>query len=105
MNIMKCALGEDSVFGKPAKHLVEINNLLYHFVHTPAIRIGYFGVVRTNRNFQVNNEQDERIPTLSSVPILLNCHQIYTIFVPGGANANNIHSGIVAADTTSYIKN
>jgi fumarate reductase flavoprotein subunit len=95
-----CRKGADTDFGKPAKYLMELKNPPYYFIYMPQAVMVTFGGIHTNRKFECVDADEKPIPGLYAIGVdsAELWPNIYTINVPGGTNANNVHSGRAAAN-------
>ncbi len=95
-----CDLGEDDDFAKPAESMVKLENPPFYFMRLIPHLCVTFGGVHTNRQFQCLRE-DGSGPVAGLYAVGSDSAElwpnIYTLNVPGGANANNINSGRTAA--------
>lgn len=90
-----CDEGHDAIFGKPAQHMVKLDNPPYYFCYMPQAVMVTFGGIKTSRKMEVVDKNGKPVPGLYScgVDSADLWPNIYTINVPGGTNANNVNSG------------
>ena len=102
-----CLAGKDSDFGKDSASMIPLLTppyYCYRFKQGCAVAIGG---VHTSRSMEVLTEEDEAIPGLycAGVDGVELYRHIYTICIGGSCNANNVHSGRVAAhEAAAYAK-
>ena len=91
--------GVDSHYGKGAEFLWKIENPPYSIIHSSHLVLCSFAGICTNLQYQALRDTGEPIPGLYAIGndgTMLWASE-YTIWMPGGTNACNIHSGRVAA--------
>ena len=94
-----CNTGSDDLFGKPVESMVAMEEGPFYLCRHYQTVCVTFGAIKTDRSFEALNSDDDPIPGLYAVGVdgVMLWPNIYTINVPGGANANNINSGRTAA--------
>lgn len=91
--------GVDGHYGKGAEFLWKIENAPYSIIHSSHLVLCSFAGVCTDLNYRAMDEMGEPIPGLYAIGndgTMLWASE-YTIWMPGGTNACNVHSGRVAA--------
>lgn len=91
--------GVDSHYGKGKEFLLKIENPPYTIIRSSHLILCSFAGVCTNLDYQALQKTGDPIPGLYSVGndgAMLWASE-YTIWMPGGTNACNIHSGRTAA--------
>lgn len=94
-----CSVKDDADYGKEAEFLVNFGTAPYYSFHaTPDVQVA-IGSIQTDRNFNAITDDGAPIEGLYVVGVegAMLWANIYTINIPGGANANNINSGRTAA--------
>ncbi|MEY8461289.1 FAD-dependent oxidoreductase [Eggerthellaceae bacterium 24-137] len=94
-----CAAKDDADYGKEAEFLMSFDTAPYYGFHvTPDVQVA-IGSIQTDRNFNAITNDGAPIEGLYVVGVegAMLWANIYTINIPGGANANNINSGRTAA--------
>ena len=94
-----CAAGVDELYGKPAEYMVALEEGPFYLVRHLQTVCVTFGAIKTDRAFEVLTPEGTAIPGLYAVGVdgVMLWPNIYTINVPGGANAHNVNSGRTAA--------
>ena len=102
-----CVAGEDKDFGKSLKYMTPLVRAPYYIFRHNIAYMCSIGGIHTNIRMEVLNTEDEVIPGLYAIGTD-GCElyrETYTISVPASCNANNCHSGRVAANCASdYIQ-
>lgn len=90
-----CASGHDTDFGKDASVLVAMENGPFWAFEHGLFYFSTIGGIRTNRQFQVVNSDDEPIDGLWAVGTdgCMLYGNTYTVSMPASCMANNINSG------------
>ena len=94
-----CANRDDELFGKPVEHLLSLEEGPFYMVRHYQTVCVTFGAIKTNRSFEALTAEGDPVPGLYAIGVdgVMLWPNIYTINVPGGANANNVNSGRTAA--------
>lgn len=94
-----CAAGADTDFGKPAEHMVALEEGPFYFIRQIQACMVTFGGIRVNRYMECIKPDWTAIHGLYSAGVDSAdlWPNVYTINVPGGTNGNNVHSGRLAA--------
>ena len=98
-----CELGEDLEFGKTRPYLVPLKRPPYYIFRHNIAYMCSIGGIHTNTKMEVLNQENLPIPGLYAVGTD-SCElyrETYTISIPASCNANNCHSGRVAANCAS----
>ena len=94
-----CAAKDDADYGKEAEFLMDFGTAPYYGFHvTPDVQVA-IGSIQTDRNFNAITDAGDSIEGLYVVGVegAMLWSNIYTINIAGGANANNVNSGRMAA--------
>lgn len=102
-----CENGEDLEFGKSKPYLVPLKRAPYYIFHHNIAYMCSIGGIHTNIRMEVLNQEEAPIPGLYAIGAD-SCElyrETYTISIPASCNANNCHSGRVAANSAAaYIR-
>lgn len=102
-----CAKGNDEDFGKNADRMIAITTPPYYIVRQDMAVWTSIGAIRTNRKFEATDPHGKPVHGLYAVGVD-GCElyrDSYSLNVPGSCNANNIHSGRIAAQSAfNYIR-
>lgn len=101
-----CEAGVDTDFGKKPEYLQAFGEPPYLAIRTGHLIICSFAGVTTDLKSRALDESNQPIPGLYVIGLdgaMLWANE-YTLALPGGTNANNVHSGRMAAkDAVEYI--
>lgn len=94
-----CRKGVDEDFNKPADKMMELKKAPYYIFRQDLAFWTSIGGISTNRKMEVIDKMGEPVPGLYAVGVD-GCElyrETYTMNIPASCNANNLHSGRVAA--------